>query len=372
MKTHTDRQYEAELERVRALLAAMGGRVERMLEDALASLERHDADLARAVIAADRQVNDLEVEVDEACLRNLALRQPAASDLRFLAAALKVVTDIERMGDLAVAVAERVVELCEWPPLKPYIDLPRMGRIGREMLSEALDAFLCGDPERARRVLSRDNVVDAYYVQVLRELLTYMIEDPRNIPRAVGLLNMAKALERLADHATNVAEQVVFLVEGRDVRHQGLGRPELPEGGEVVMPQRGVLFVCVANAARSQMAEAWARRLAPPGIEVASAGLVPGQVNPLAVQVMAEVGIDISNARSKALSDVPLDHYDLVVTLCDEGRCVVLPPGVRHLHWPIGDPVPASSSPGGIEVFRRVRDDLAARVDRLFREDGRR
>ncbi len=368
MKTHTDRQYEAELQQVRDLLAAMGGRVERMLHDALQALHDHDRDLARAVLAADREVNELEVEVDEACLRNLALRQPTASDLRFLAAALKIVTDVERMGDLAANVAERVVELCEFPPLKPYIDLPRMGRIGGEMLSEALDAFARGDADLARRVLARDNVVDATYVQILRELLTYMIEDPRNIPRAVGLLNIAKALERFGDHATNVAEQAVFLVEGRDVRHQGIGKPEPPEEGVIERPGRGVLFVCLANAARSQMAEAWARHLAPPEIEVASAGLTPSPVHPLAVQVMAEVGLDLAGARSKSLSDVPLDRFDLVVTLCDEGRGVDMPPGARHLHWPIEDPVPAASAPEALEVFRRVRDDLAARVDRLFRD----
>lgn len=370
MKPHTDRQYETELQHVRDLLAAMGGRVERMLSDALQALQAHDRDLARVVIAADHEVNDLEVAVDEACLRCLALRQPAASDLRFLAAALKVVTDIERMGDLAVNVAERVIELCGSPPLKPYIDLPRMGRLGSEMLSEALDAFARGEADLARRVMARDNVVDAYYVQVLRELLTYMIEDPRNIQRAVGLLNIAKALERLGDHATNVAEQAVFLVEGHDVRHQGLGKPAPPEAGVIAKPDRGVLFVCRANAARSQMAEAWARHLAPPGIEVASAGLEQGQVHPLAVQVMAEVGLDIASAKSRTVSDVRLDDFDLVVTLCDEGRCLDLPPGTRHLHWPIEDPVPAASSPGALDVFRRVRDDLAARVDRLFREEG--
>lgn len=367
MRPHTDRQYEAELQRVRNLLAAMGGRVERMLLDAIQALQTHDREMAEAVIAADREVNELEVEVDEACLQNLALRQPAASDLRFLAAAFKVVTDIERMGDLAANVAERVVELCEFPPLKPYIDLPRMGRIGREMLSEALDAFTRGDANLAKTVLARDNVVDACYVQVLRELLTYMMEDPGNIPRAVGLLNIAKALERLADHATNLAEQTLFLIEGRDVRHQGLGKPEPPEAGVIARPQRGVLFVCKANAARSQMAEAWGRHLAPPGIEVASAGIEPGRVHPVAIQVMAEVGFDISGARSKGLSEVPLERFDLMVTLCDEGRSLSPPPGMHHLHWPIEDPLLASPSEA-LEIFRRVRDDLTARVDQLFRE----
>lgn len=368
MKSHTDRQYEADLQRVRDLLAVMGGRVERMVLDALEALQTHDRTIAQAVIASDHEVNDLEGELDETCLRTLALRQPAASDLRFLAAALKVVTDIERMGDLAVNMAERVIELCEVPPLKPYIDLPQMGRIGREMLSEALQAFAQGDVGLARSVIARDNVMDAFYVQILRELLTYMMEDPRNIPRAFKLLNIAKTLERLGDHVTNVAEQVIFLVEGRDVRHQGLGKPEPPEAGVIMRPQRGVLFVCVANAARSQMAEAWARRLAPAGIEVASAGLAPSQVHPLTVQVMAEVGLDIAGARAKTLDEVPLDRFDLVVTLCDEGRCLATPKGAIHLHWPIEDPIPSAASPQALEVFRRVRDDLAARVDRLFRE----
>ena len=371
MKTHTDRQYEAELQRVRDLLASMGGAVEAMIADAMTSLVEHDAALAARVIERDREVNEAERDVDEMCLSMLARRQPTASDLRFLAVGLKLVVDIERIGDIAVNVCERVLELAGQAVLKPYVDLPRMGRISREMVSDALDAFIRRDAALARTVFPRDNVVDALYAQILRELLTYMIEAPRSIYRATRLLAIAKYLERIGDHATNLAEQVVFLVEGRDVRHTGLGKPE----GDVPSREgdlRGVLFVCLGNAARSQMAEGWARKLTSRGIAIASAGLEPTAVHPMAVEVMAEVGVDLASARAKPLSEIDLSAFDKVVTLCDEAACVSVPPGVAHLHWPIQDPVPHADEQGGIEHFRRVRDDLAARIEHLFRERNRR
>ena len=373
MKGHTDRQYEAELIRVRDLLAAMGGKVEGMIQDAVQALVDHDPDRATTVVGRDREVNVLELEVDELCLQVLARRQPTASDLRFLAASLKLVVDLERIGDLAVNVADRVVELAQQPALKPYIDLPRMGRIAREMVSDALDAFVRRDAALARTVFPRDNTVDAIYAQVLRELLTYMIEDPRNIYRATRLLSIAKHLERIGDHATNVAEQVIFLVEGHDVRHKGLGRPpsDALSATATARAMHGVLFVCVGNAARSQIAEGWARRLAPRGIEVASAGLKPTQVHPLAVAAMAEVGIDLAASRSKALDELALDRFDTVVTLCDEAACVNVPGGATHLHWPIPDPVAHEHDADALDVFRRVRDDLAARIEHLFREPNR-
>jgi phosphate transport system protein len=368
LRSHTDRQYEAELDRIRDRLARMGGTVEEMIAEAVHSLVAQDRDRARAVIERDHEVNSLEVEVDDLCLRVLARRQPAASDLRFLAATLKLVVDLERIGDLAVNVAERAADLSALPPLKPYIDLPRMGQVAREMVSDGLDSVLRRDTALARTVFGRDNVVDALYAQVLRELLTYMIEDPANIQRANFLLSIAKGLERIGDHATNLAEQAIFLVEGRDVRHTGLGKFH---PGELPHPVRGVLFVCVANSARSQMAEAWGRHLAPAGIEVASAGTAPTQVNPLAVQAMAEVGLGMEHARSKSLADVDLSRFDVVVTLCEESACPVLPPGPTHVHWPLPDPAGHGAGPEALTRFREVRDELAARVERLFRIPGR-
>jgi phosphate transport system protein len=163
----------------------------------------------------------MEIDIDELCMVILARRQPVASDLRFITMALKLVTDLERIGDLGVNISERVVELNDEPQLKPYVDLPRMADEVQSMLREALDAFVAGDPDRAQAVIERDKTVDAYYTQVFRELLTYMMEDTHNIYRATRLQSIAKYLERIGDHATNLAEMVVFMVKGKDIRHTG-------------------------------------------------------------------------------------------------------------------------------------------------------
>jgi phosphate transport system protein len=161
----------------------------------------------------------MEVEIDELCLRVLARRQPVASDLRSITISLKLVTDLERIADLAVNIAERVLELNQEPPLKPYIDLPLMAEEAQGMVRQALEAFVAGDAAVAKQVIARDEVVDAYNAQIFRELLTYMMEDPRNIARATRLQSIAKYLERIGDHATNLAEMVVFMVEAKDIRH---------------------------------------------------------------------------------------------------------------------------------------------------------
>jgi phosphate transport system protein len=171
------------------------------------------------MIDYDHQVNRLEVDIDEHCLRILARRQPVASDLRFITIALKLVTDLERMGDLVVNVCERVIELNQEPALKPYVGLRAMADLVQSLVRDALDAFVHGDAERAQHVLARDEVVDGAYAEIFRELLTYMMEDPRNIYRATRLQSIAKYLERMGDHATNLAEMVVFMVKGKDIRH---------------------------------------------------------------------------------------------------------------------------------------------------------
>ncbi len=216
---HTDKIYEAELNELRQKLLTLGGLVEDAIARAVRSLTERNTDLADEVIRDDRRVNRLEVEIDELCLRLLALRQPAASDLRFITLALKVVTDLERIGDLAVNVAERAKELNAQPQLKPYIDVPRMSQAAQSMLKDALDSFVAADTAKARDVLARDDEIDGLYHQIFRELLSYMIEDPSTTQRATAILFVAKHLERIADHATNLAEMVIFYVEGRDVRH---------------------------------------------------------------------------------------------------------------------------------------------------------
>lgn len=219
MKKHTDREYEAELQHLREQVLLMGAKVEEMIASSIRALVTRDSDLARKMIDFDHQINRLEVENDEACLRILAKRQPVASDLRFITIALKIVTDLERIGDLVVNICERVIELNQEPPLKPYVSLEMMAQAAQAMVREALDAFVAGDADRAEQVIGRDKIVDDYYAQIFRELLTYMMEDPRNIYRATRLQSVAKYLERIGDHATNLAEMVVFMVKGKDIRH---------------------------------------------------------------------------------------------------------------------------------------------------------
>lgn len=220
-RLHTDREYEGELRRIREMLLMMGAKVEEMLTQAMRALIERDSELAERTLYIDRQINRLEIEVDDLCLRVLARRQPVASDLRFLTMALKVVTDLERMGDLGVNICERVMELNEEPPLKPYVEVVNMAEAAQEMLREALDAFVAGDADRAQAIIERDSNVDAYYATIFRELLTYMMENPRNIFRATRVQSIAKYIERIADHATNLAEMVVFMVRGKDIRHIG-------------------------------------------------------------------------------------------------------------------------------------------------------
>lgn len=220
-RPHTDRQYERELAELREKILLIGAEVEEMIAASLAALVQRDSPQARQVIERDREVDLLELRIDEVGLHLLALRQPVASDLRFITMALKIVRDLERIGDLAVNISERVLELNEEPPLKPYLDIPRMADVARGMVRDVLDAFVNGDADRAREVIDRDHTVDGYHEQIFRELLTYMMESPRNIPRATRLQSIAKHLERIGDHATNVAEMVIFMVQGKDVRHGG-------------------------------------------------------------------------------------------------------------------------------------------------------
>jgi len=219
VKKHTDRGYDAELEELRSKLLTLGGKVEAEISQSMRALSERDSKLAEQVVGSDREVNRLELEVDESCRRLLALRQPAASDLRFITTALKIVVDLERIGDLAVNIAERAIDLNQSPPLKPVHDLTRLAELCQVQLRKALDAFVDADVEKAQAVIKDDDLLDALYHNLFNELLALMMEDPRNIRRANSLLFVAKHLERLGDHATNVAEMVVYMVRGTDVRH---------------------------------------------------------------------------------------------------------------------------------------------------------
>jgi phosphate transport system protein len=218
-RDHFSKQYDAELNTIREKLLVMGGKVEVMIDNAMKALVDRDSELAERTIAFDHEINHLEVEIDEKCLQVLATRQPAARDLRFITLALKIVTDLERIGDQCAGIARRARELNLEPPLKPYIDLPRMAHWTGVMVKESLDAFVRGDEELALKVCKDDQFVDDLNEQIQRELLTFMMEDPETISRAIKINYISKCLERIADHATNVAEMVIFMVKGKDIRH---------------------------------------------------------------------------------------------------------------------------------------------------------
>ncbi|OGL16494.1 MAG: phosphate transport system regulatory protein PhoU [Candidatus Rokubacteria bacterium RIFCSPLOWO2_12_FULL_71_22] len=213
------RHFHEELDALKQTLLAMGGVVEDQIRRVMRALIERDDALAREVIERDRQVNAYDVEIDEKCVELLALHQPAAGDLRFITTAMKIVTDLERIGDQAVNIAQRAIELSREAQLKPYVDLPRMAERAERMVKESLDAFVSRDTTLARRVCAADAEVDALKEQIFRELLTFMMEDARTIPRAIRLILISRFLERVADHATNIAEMVIYLVESKMVRH---------------------------------------------------------------------------------------------------------------------------------------------------------
>lgn len=220
MLSHTHQEFEAELRNLKDRLLAMGGRCEQMISLAVRAFEDHDEALAYEVMEADRKMNDDELAVDDLAVRILALRQPVGRDLRFAVAAVKASTDLERIGDEAVNIAERAIEMePAESPSPPASKLPEMAQRAGAMLRDALNALVEEDPQKARQIFVQDDAVDSIYSDVMTLCLDYMKNEPSRIPNGMRICNCAKYLERIADHATNIAEMVVFMVEGRDVRH---------------------------------------------------------------------------------------------------------------------------------------------------------
>ena len=212
-------QKELELEKLKEQVLKMGAFVESAIQKSIKALVERDRELSLSVIEGDTIVNTYDVEIEEECIRFLALWQPTGSNLRFITTAIKIITDLERMGDLAVDICERTIELLDEPQLKPYIDIPRMAEAAQTMLKDSHDAFVEKDPDLAMKVCEADDFVDNLNQQIFNELLVYMLQDPKNIARAVRLTYVAKYLERIGDHATNIAEMVVYMVKGKVIRH---------------------------------------------------------------------------------------------------------------------------------------------------------
>jgi phosphate transport system protein len=221
-----DTHFQRELEELKESLLKMATLVEEAIRNSVQSLVKRDSELAQQTFKGEDQINTMEIEIEDVCLKLLALRQPLAADLRFITSAMKIVTDLERMGDQAVNIAERAISLNQEPQLKPYIDIPRMAEITQSMVKDVLDAFVNRNSKLARSVCARDDLVDGLNDQVFRELLTLMMSDTKTIIRAVHLMIVSRCLERIADNATNIAEDVIFMVDALVIKHHADAKEE--------------------------------------------------------------------------------------------------------------------------------------------------
>jgi phosphate transport system protein len=222
------RHFQDDLDTLKQRLLSMGGLAEERVRESIRGLMDRDAAALDMVLRGDQPINDLHIELDDRCFKLLALHQPMAADLRVVVAAVKINTDLERVGDLAVNIAEAGKRYLRHAPVKPLIDIPRMGELAQSMLRDALDAFVRRDIALAEAVLAQDDIVDGLKTQIFRELLTYMLQDPATIEPSLDLILISRHLERIGDHATNVAEDVIFILSAKDVRHPGSGaaKPE--------------------------------------------------------------------------------------------------------------------------------------------------
>jgi len=214
--------FDEELMLLKEKILIMGAMVENAIRDSVKALADRDSQLAESIIDKDHQINTLDSEIDEECIKLIALMQPKAGDLRFITTAMKITTDLERMGDLTVNIAERVIELNDEPMLKTYINIPMMRDIAQDMTKDVLDAFVKGDKKLAMDVIMRDDEVDDLRDEILKELVFFMVQDPLTVTRATKIIFVAQYLERIADHATNIAEMVIYLVAGKLIRHMEL------------------------------------------------------------------------------------------------------------------------------------------------------
>lgn len=213
------RHFQGDLEQLKTRLLEMGGLAEDRVRASVDALVRRDAEQVERVLAGDGPINQLHIEIDNRCFTLLALHQPMAVDLRAIVSAVKINTDLERVGDLAINIAEAVLRYMRHPPVKELIDLPRMATIAQGMLRDSLDAYVRRDTVLARAVIDQDDALDALKTQVFRDLLTYMLQDPSTIQPSLDLILISRHLERIGDHATNIAEDVIFMVSAKDVRH---------------------------------------------------------------------------------------------------------------------------------------------------------
>lgn len=221
-RKHTSSHYERELQEIKNDLIYLGALTEKAIQLAMDSLTQRNSDFARKVIAEDDEIDKRDSQLEEKCIRILALRQPTAIDLRFITTAIKITGHLERIGDMAVNIAEKAILLNELPRLKPYVDLPRMAGLVNEMIRNSLDAFINENLELTQKVHEHEQIVDDLNEQIFRELLTFMLDDSKTIQRAIFIMQISKNLERIADHSKGIADMVIYMITGKSVRHQEL------------------------------------------------------------------------------------------------------------------------------------------------------
>lgn len=221
-------QLQQQLETLKSSLLRMAALVEEQIGKAITALIDRDVELCKEVIRGDQPINTMELEIDELCIRLLALQHPIARDLRFVSASMKITIDLERMGDIAVNIAKKTKKLVGLPNLKPIIDIPQMADLAQTMVTDSLNAFVRGDDQLAMQVCTRDDEVDQLQDQILREMLVYMMQEPEAVPQALQMIFISRHIERIADHATNIAEGAVYFSEGRVIKHHANDVLDLP------------------------------------------------------------------------------------------------------------------------------------------------
>ncbi len=356
-------RYRNEIKEIRNSLASLAGRVADNVNRSFAAVIAADAAAAREVIRAEHEINRKEVGLEEDCIRMITLHQPVADDLRFLLATLKVNHDLERIGDLAAGVAKRI-HVVTPQDAEPFQEALRhlTGDV-ETRLRQSVAAFFAADHKDATRIWIGDDAVDNVASALYDDIRQTILKQPQQARALFTLLEIAQRIERLADHAANIAKNVIYLALGEIVRHR---MREFRR--EALGDKPNVLMVCVHNSARSQMAAAWINHLYGERVHAESAGLQPGRLNPLTVEVMKEVGIDVSGARPRDVFEVlrtghPFSH---VVMVCDETSAEKCPPfpGVQEVqHWELPDPAAGQEASQKIENFRQVRDELRRRIE---------
>ncbi len=362
-------RYRKEIEEIRKSLTELADLVSGNVNRSMNAVLSADAPGARQVVRDEYEINRKEVRLEEACIKVMTLHQPVADELRFLIATIKVNHDLERIGDLAAGIAKRVHLLSPPDVMLVKEKLQVLTRYIADILSQSAAAFFSRDHHQAARIWIGDDAVDEGTSSIYEDIRAEIVKRKDGSRPLFTLLEIVQRIERLADHAANISKNVIFLALGEIVRHR---MREFRDQEINAKPK--VLMVCVHNSARSQMAAAWLNHLYGDRVQAESAGLAPGVLNPLTVQVMKEIGIDISGARPRDVFEVlrtghPFSH---VVMVCDETSAEKCPPfpGVQDvLHWDLPDPAaPEQDESKQIEKFRKIRDELRRRIDIWMRQ----